>query len=80
MASPSLDIVRELAFSAAYVKAGRSYSLQKAANYETLEVLVEHKVLSETMAKKMAGSGLNYEHLVSIQQRRKTGGRNTTGR
>ena len=46
-----------------------TFKNQQSTNYKTLITLVNNKVLSESMAKRVAGSGLNYSHLYTTYQR-----------
>ena len=45
------------------------YQEQTAGNYATLCNLITDKVMSQQTAKNIAGSGLRYQHLVTVYQR-----------
>ena len=57
-----------------YVNIRHDYLMVKDRNFATLYDLVDAKVLSETMAKKVAGTGLNLSHLKLAYRRNELSG------
>jgi hypothetical protein len=49
------------------------YQIKSKQNMQTLQVLVENKILSESMAKKAASSGLRMNHLKMASKRSEMG-------
>ncbi|XP_070573930.1 uncharacterized protein [Ptychodera flava] len=60
----SLSMMIEKSFTSHWMIQYLTFKNQQSTNYKTLITLVNNKVLSESMAKRVAGSGLNYSHLL----------------
>ena len=63
-ALPGPKDVLKHTFHLDYVVAMHQYNQQKEANLKTWRPLIERSVVSETMAKQAAGSGLKVDHLM----------------
>ncbi|XP_077999429.1 uncharacterized protein LOC144452249 [Glandiceps talaboti] len=65
----SLSTLLENSFTSHWIVQHQHYKHQQLCNYTTLVSLVDNKVLSKSMAQKVAGSGLCYQHLHLAYQR-----------
>ncbi|XP_061186226.1 uncharacterized protein LOC133194248 [Saccostrea echinata] len=61
-------------FTFQYAIDSHAYSKEVNANLPSLQILISQKVISVGMAKKIAGSGLKYEHLLQAFKRNQTEG------
>lgn len=68
-ADVTCHLLQQYSFGLDYTLTQCNIAQNRADNMPSLEILVKEKVISKCMARKMAGSGINFQHLLIVYKR-----------